>query len=137
MVVQRNYRKYQARLKFKQMKLGQIEEPVQEDTARIKLHKLEHDKVKRFVEAQYIDNYYKPVTEERKRELLDEVVKRRKCVAESDLQQYNVEKIKAAFDKKYSEFYDNYALNESVRVHSLDMLKQTNIIKDFLIDFEE
>ena len=69
--------------------------------------------------------------------MLDEIVKRRKCIAESDLKQYNVDKVKEAFDKKYTEFYDNYAINESVRTHSLNMLKQTNIIKDFLIDSVE
>jgi hypothetical protein len=76
------------------------------------------------------------VTEERKRELLEEVVKRRKCVAESDLRQYNIERVKEQFDRKFNEFYDNYGLQESVRLHSLETLKQTHIIKDFLADTE-
>lgn len=74
------------------------------------LHKAEHEKSKRFVESQYQDNYYRQVTEERKRELLEEVVKRRKCVAESDLKQYNIERVKEQFDRKFNEFYDNYGL---------------------------
>ena len=56
------------------------------------------------MESQYSDNYYRKIEEDRNRELLDEVIKRRRIVAESDLKQYNISKIRNDFNDKFDEF---------------------------------
>jgi len=94
-----------------------------EDTGRIKRHKTELEQTRRYVESQYTDNYYRRIEADRQRELLDEVIKRRKIVAESDLKQYNTSKIREDFNEKFDEFQNNYLAEEMRRQQALENLK--------------
>ena len=69
------------------------------------------------------DNYYRRIEADRQRELLDEVIKRRKIVAESDLKQYNTSKIREDFNEKFDEFQNNYLAEEMRRQQALENLK--------------
>lgn len=114
-LIQRNFRKLKARKELKERKAGlyqkldEDEFNLPEDTGRVKLHRQELQQIKAYVNGQFVDNHHRRITEDGKRELLDEVIKRRRLVAESDLKQYNTTKIRLEYQDKFAEFEDQYA----------------------------
>lgn len=51
------------------------------------------------------DLYYEPIREERKKELIEELQKKRKLRPECDLAKINYERLEDKFNKDYEEFY--------------------------------
>lgn len=102
-MIQRCYRQLKARKELRERRKG-LTAPVEdelnlpEDTGRVKKHKQELEQTKRYVESQFSDNFYRKIEEHRKKELLDEVIKRRKIIAESDLKNFNISKIRLDYN---------------------------------------
>jgi hypothetical protein len=86
------------------------------------------------VNEQFIDGYYKKIPEDRKRDLLDEVAKRRKLVTESEMRTLRCEDILNEFQVKYQHFQDSYLYNEERRRVAFEQIKDLHIMKDYLVD---
>ena len=61
------------------------------DLKRIKEHSEELRLQRSYVNEQFVDGFYKKIPEDRKRELVDEVTKRRKLVTDSEIRSYRCE----------------------------------------------
>jgi hypothetical protein len=62
-----------------------------------------------------VDNFYKKIPEDRKRELTDEITKKRKLVTDSELRTQKCEDVMNEYQVKYQQFQDNYLFTEEKR----------------------
>ncbi len=107
-LIQRNFKKLKARKELRERRQGLYAKLDEEDTLnwpedgeRARQHKQQLDETVRYVETKFQDIFYSKITEDRKQELVAEVAKRRKLVADSDMKLYNVNKIRDEYNKKF------------------------------------
>jgi hypothetical protein len=110
------------------------EQAMPEDSFKTKEDSQHLAEVQRYVAGTYQDRYYNKIGADRRQELFDEVVAKRRAIADYDMQQYNIPKIKHDFLGKYEAFNSQYAEKELARQTTFEQMKQTHIMKDFLVD---
>lgn len=97
-MIQRKFRMLKAKRELRDRRAGLYKKEDDEDllmTAldlkRIKEHSEELRLQRNYVNEQFVDGFYKKIPEDRKRELVDEVNKRRKLVTDSEIRSYRCE----------------------------------------------
>ena len=64
--------------------------------------------------------FYKQVPEERKKEIVDHITKKRKLFTEAEMKKKTYEELDDEYNRLYSKFNDEYMQNENARVKALD-----------------
>lgn len=70
------------------------------DLARVKEHAEELKQQRNYVNQQFVDDFYKKISEDRKRELNEEMTKRRKLVTDSEIRAYRCEDLMNEYQVK-------------------------------------
>ena len=70
------------------------------DLARVKEHAEELMQQRNYVNQQFVDDFYKKISEDRKRELNEEMTKRRKLVTDSEIRAYRCEDLMHEYQVK-------------------------------------
>ena len=70
------------------------------DLARVKEHAEELIQQRNYVNQQFVDDFYKKISEDRKRELNEEMTKRRKLVTDSEIRAYRCEDLMHEYQVK-------------------------------------
>lgn len=110
-MIQRKFRMQKAKRELRDRRAGLYKKEDDEellltasDLARVKEHSEELRHQRTYVNEQFVDGFYKKIPEDRKRELINEVVKRRKLVTESELRAYRCEDLLNEYQVKYQHF---------------------------------
>ena len=104
------------------------------DLAKVKEHSDELRLQRNYINEQFVDTFYKKIPDDRKRELTEEITKKRKLVTESEMRAFRCEDVMNEYQVKNQHFQDTYLFTEEKRKVAFEQLKDLHIMKDYLID---
>ena len=104
------------------------------DLAKVKEHSEELRLQRNYINEQFVDTFYKKIPDDRKRELTEEITKKRKLVTESEMRAFRCEDVMNEYQVKNQHFQDTYLFTEEKRKVAFEQLKDLHIMKDYLID---
>ena len=91
-----------------------------EEIRRIEEDKRVLKKLRDQVKEKMPDNFYTPVLEERKKELIEIISKKRRLFSEAELKKKTYEELEEIYFNSYKDFVMDYMSNENGRVKAVD-----------------
>lgn len=103
LLVQRNWRRIRAAREFRKAKLGMRREEhdferTEEDFERIKLWETQYQSLKETYEAKHKDRFWEKITDERKKDLKEQVIDNQKKKSDAEISKLHIKKCNGEFN---------------------------------------
>lgn len=104
------------------------------DKSKIEKEKENLKQLREELKSKKPDLFYSEIPEERKKELIDHLTKKRKLFTEAEMKKKTYEELDEQYRRLYSNFDDDYEIYENKRVKALEQQNEIEVMSKYLVD---
>ena len=104
------------------------------DKSKIEKEKENLKRLREELKSKKPDLFYSEIPEERKKELIDHLTKKRKLFTEAEMKKKTYEELDEQYRRLYSNFDDDYEIYENKRVKALEQQNEIEVMSKYLVD---